>query len=66
MLGNDPISHYSYVRECLKNNIVMEIEIIESEINAEKEQFQKFIFYRKLADLEKDEYDPFPWERILK
>lgn len=44
----------------------MEIEIIESEINAEKEQFQKFIFYRKLADLEKDEYDPFPWERILK
>ena len=64
MYGNEQLSSYLSVLHCLAENKKLEVEIVEEDINREREQFHIFIFNRFEDDVNKGDFKPFPWERI--
>ena len=64
MYGNEQLSSYLSVLHCLAENKKLEVEIVEEDINREREQFHIFIFNRFEDEVNKGDFKPFPWERI--
>ena len=56
MYGNEQLSSYLSVLHCLSENKRLEVEIVEEDINREREQFNIFIFNRFEDDVNKGDF----------
>lgn len=65
MYGNEQLSSYLSVLDCLREDKKLEVEIAEEDTNRGREQFHKFIFSRYEDDVKNGVFEGFPWEKLL-